>query len=546
MAPKVKAGVFRSERMPYRMPGEMSSMLQGDSPAVLAEAPDRGIRLDQLDRALPRRMPCMRRDWRFDLEIDRASALPPFLQIARALTDEIRRGRLRPGDRLPGSRDLARAACVHRNTILAAYDELVAEGWLETAQGRGTFVARAIPESSPIGVARIDRGHAPSRRARFGLPDAPHVYRPPTLPRGTLNLSSGAPDPRLVPAGAIGRAYRRVLARRSGPLLTYGDPEGHPALRTALASMLAAARALAVRADDVFVTRGSQMALSLVARALIRPGDVVAVERLGYRPAWEAFRAAGANVVPVAIDRDGIDVEALQTLASRTALRAVYVTPHHQYPTTVGLTAARRLALLALARARQFAIVEDDYDHEFHYDGRPVLPLASADDAGLVVYIGTLSKVLAPGLRIGYIVAPPAVLRNVAALRSLLDIQGDLATEAAVATLIEDGELQRHVARVRRVYAHRRDVLSDSLRRAFGDDVAFTPAPGGMALWVRLRMPVDVEAWARRSIQYGVSWYTGRRYAFDAEPKPFARFSFAWLNERELPEAVRRMAAARP
>jgi GntR family transcriptional regulator/MocR family aminotransferase len=287
------------------------------------------------------------------------------------------------------------------------------------------------------------------------------------------------------------------------------------------------------------------MALTLVARALVRPGDTVAVEQFGYRPAWEAFRAAGATVVPVAIDREGIDVDALARLASRTRLRAVCVTPHHQYPTTVTLQAARRLALLALARSRQIAVVEDDYDHEFHFEGRPVLPLASADHRGLVVYIGTLSKILAPGLRIGYIVAPPAVLRSVGAIRSLLDIQGDLATEAAVATLIEDGELQRHIARVRRVYANRREILAASLRRTFGDGVEFTISPGGMALWVRLRMSVDVEAWARRGVQHGVSWYTGRRYAFDGQPKPFARFSFAWLNERELPEAVRRMAAAR-
>jgi GntR family transcriptional regulator / MocR family aminotransferase len=199
-----------------------------------------------------------------------------------------------------------------------------------------------------------------------------------------------------------------------------------------------------------------------------------------------------------------------------------------------------------MARAERFAIIEDDYDHEFHYDGRPVLPLASADQAGTVVYIGTLSKILAPGLRIGYIVAPPAILRSVGAIRSLVDIQGDLATEAAVATLIEDGELQRHVARVRRVYANRREILANSLRRVFGDGVEFTLAPGGMALWVRLRMSVDVDAWAGRSVQHGVSWYTGRRYAFDGQSKPFARFSFAWLNERELPEAVKRMAAARP
>jgi GntR family transcriptional regulator/MocR family aminotransferase len=287
------------------------------------------------------------------------------------------------------------------------------------------------------------------------------------------------------------------------------------------------------------------MALTLAARALIRPGDTVAVEHLGYRPAWEAFRAAGANVVAVPVDPDGVDVDALKRLAERTSLRAIYVTPHHQYPTTVTLKAARRLELLDVARARRIAVLEDDYDHEFQYDGRPVLPLASVDRAGVVVYIGTLSKILAPGLRIGYIVAPQAVIRSAAAIRSLLDMQGDLATEAAIATLIEDGELQRHVARVRRVYANRREILATSLRRTFGEGAEFTLAGGGMALWVHLRMDSDVEAWARRSVERGVSWYTGRRYAFDGRPRPHARLSFAWLNERELPDAVKRMAAAR-
>jgi GntR family transcriptional regulator/MocR family aminotransferase len=485
------------------------------------------------------------RPWELVVDVERDAALPPFLQIARALATDIQRGRLRPGDRLPGSRRLATSLRVHRNTVLSALTELIAEGWLETMPGRGTFVARAIVHLRPRSFSRRLglRTQVPARAA-FALPEPPAAYRQPVLPRGTLNLSHGAPDVRLIPARTIGRAYRRVLALRASEVLAYGDPEGHPALRSALASMLANTRGLSVTADDVLVTRGSQMALTLAARALIRPGDIVAVEQIGYRPAWEAFRAAGATVVPVTVDGEGIDVDALKRLAGRTPLRAIYVTPHHQYPTTVTLKAARRLALLALARTARIAIIEDDYDYEFHYDGRPVLPLASADHAGLVIYIGTLSKILAAGLRIGYIVAPPAVLRNIAAIRSLLDTQGDLATEAAIATLIEDGELQRHVARVRRVYLNRREILANSLRRVFGDAVEFTLAPGGMALWVHLRMAADFDAWAARSVQHGVSWYTGRRYAFDGQPKPYARFSFAWLNERELPEAVKRMAAA--
>jgi GntR family transcriptional regulator/MocR family aminotransferase len=154
--------------------------------------------------------------------------------------------------------------------------------------------------------------------------------------------------------------------------------------------------------------------------------------------------------------------------------------------------------------------------------------------------------VLAPGLRLGYVVAPPDVMQRITAVRSLLDIQGDHAMEAAIASLIDDGEVQRHVARARRIYAERRNILADALRRELGDAAEFRVPSGGMALWVRFASPVDIELWARRSVDRGVWWHTGRRYAFDQRPIPFARFSFAWLNERELPEAVRRLAAARP
>src|SRR5262245_53231150 len=276
----------------------------------------------------------MRRHWELVVDLDRDAALPPFLQIARALAAAIQRGRRRPGHRLPGSRRLAETLQVHRNTVLAALAELMAEGWVETTPGGGTFVTRTIPDdrARPFSRRLGVRARVPARIA-FTLPEAPTGYRQPILPRGTLNLSSGSPDVRLVPVKAIGRAYRRILALRGGDVLAYGDTEGHAALRSALASMLSDTRGLSVTANDVFVTRGSQMALTLSARALLRPGDVVAVEQVGYRPAWEAFRAAGAAVVPVPVDADGIDVDALARLVKRTTLRAIYVTPHHQYPT---------------------------------------------------------------------------------------------------------------------------------------------------------------------------------------------------------------------
>jgi GntR family transcriptional regulator/MocR family aminotransferase len=468
---------------------------------------------------------------------------PVFLQIARAVSDAVRVGRLRPGQRLPGSRRMAEALGVHRNTVLAAYAELTAEGWIDAAHGRGTFVSLAIPDDPPRPPAR--RGATP-RRPGFALPAAapPELRAAHHTRPGALVLAGGVPDLRLVARAPLWRAYRRVLSRAPSELLGYGDPRGHLRLRAALADMLAATRGLAATADDVVVTRGSQMALHLVARAIISPGDLVAVEAFGYRPAWEALRSAGARVVAVPVDGDGIDVDRLRAIALRRRLRAVYVTPHHQYPTTVAMSPARRLALLALARERGVAVIEDDYDNEFHYQGRPILPLASADTAGSVVYLGTLSKVLAPALRVGYLVAPPAVAHRITAIRAITDGQGDPVTECAVAELIEDGEIQRHARRVRGIYRARRDALAAALGRHLAGVLSFQVPPGGMALWAAARRGIDVDAWATRARAAGVIFSTGRDFTLDGRPRPFLRLGYAQRNEAEITEAVRRMAAS--
>ncbi|HUS67644.1 MAG TPA: PLP-dependent aminotransferase family protein [Kofleriaceae bacterium] len=482
--------------------------------------------------------------WTLQLSLRPEEKTPAFLQIVRAVSAAVRAGRLRPGQRLPGSRALAASLGVHRNTVIAALAELEAEGWIEAQQGRGTFVSRAIAEER---AARPRTGAGLATRPSYDVPPAVGAAAPARAPRpaGVLDLSGGVPDLRLVPAAPLWRAYRRVLGRGARELLDYGDPRGLPRLRAALAEMLAATRGLAVGHDDLLITRGSQMGLSLVARALVRPGDAVAVEALGYRPAWDALRAAGARLVPVPVDRHGLDVEQLARASARRRLRAIYVTPHHQYPTTAVMAAARRIHLLDLARTRGFAVIEDDYDNEFHYDGRPVLPLASADPAGSVVYVGTLSKVLAPALRVGYVVAPAPVLDALAALRATTDGQGDSVTEAAVAELLEDGEVARHVRRVRRVYQARRDAMAAALRRRLAGALDFDVPAGGLALWARAARGLDVDAWAARAAAAGVLVTPGRHYDFEGRSRPFLRIGYARLVERELDEAVRRLAVTR-
>jgi GntR family transcriptional regulator/MocR family aminotransferase len=481
--------------------------------------------------------------WELALEIDRANGASVGQQIVTALASEIQRGRLRPGDRLPGSRTLAKMLQVHRQTVVWAVDELIAEGWLVSKPASGTFVAEKFPERSSRTTARVSRSPTPSRFA-ISVSSAPVPELPATVPPETLLMSGTRPDVRLLPADLIGRAYRRALRVNGPALLSYSHPAGLRRLREELATMLSATRGVAVDANSVLVTRGSQMALMLAARALVRPGEAVAVEHPGYRPAWEAFRLAGAEIVPVPVDENGIDVDDLQRQVARRPVRAVYITPHHQFPTTVMLTGPRRIKLLQLAAQEGFAVIEDDYDHEFHYDGRPVYPLASSDTEGVVIYIGTLSKVLAPGLRLGFVVAPADLIERLAAYRSFIDLQGDAILECAIADLLEDGLIQRHVRKMHRVYRARLHTLATALRSQLGDFLTFRYPSGGTAVWVTTKDARTMTRWAQAAGERGVIFDAGGAFTLNAEPAAGARLGFACLTNDELHQATRRLVAA--
>lgn len=471
------------------------------------------------------------------LQIEDDPATPLFLRIARAVVHDIERGRLRPGTRLPGTRSLAAQLGINRNTVVAAYHELALQGWIELQPARGAAVARALPDFVPLAGRGIQE---PAR------PTAPHTGAVQAAP--AVVFSDGTPDPRLVPRAELARAFRRALVSPAFLAPTgYGDPRGNLRLRAALGDLLATTRGLAIGPDDILLTRGSQMALFLAARALAAPGLAIAVEDPGYPLAWAAFRAAGARLVGIPVDRDGIDVEALADLARRDpGIRAVLVTPHHQYPTTTTLGAGRRLALLQLAAARDWTVIEDDYDHEYRYEGRPVLPLAAAAAPGRVIYVGSLSKLLAPGLRLGYAVAAPALLGTMAAEREPIDRQGDIPLEQAVAELLADGELGRHARKARRIYLQRRDALVAALRRTLPGALAFDVPAGGLAVWARVADGIDAAHWATRALERGLAVSPGARFSLDGIAPAAFRLGFAALEEGELQAAVRRLADARP
>jgi len=474
--------------------------------------------------------------------LDARRGTPMFVQLSEALAGDIRTGRLKPGDPLPGTRALATLLRVHRNTIIAGYKELMAQGLVETRRGGGTFVS----EQALSTFEDVD-GAAPAARVPtypVPPPPSPSPLILPPEPRGSLIQYRAAPDVRLFPTAALSSAFRNALRRHGRKLLSYGDPRGHEDLRRGLSTMLSYSRGLSVEPENVMVTRGSQQAIDLVARALLAPGDVVAVEALGNPGTWTALGLAGVDMKPLPVDDEGLEVDALVALLKTHRVRAVYVTPHHQFPTNTVMSAARRKRLASLSIEHGFAIIEDDYDHEFHYEGRPVPPIAAGPDGANVLYLGSLSKVLAPGLRVGFIVAPAVLMERLVALRLASDMQGDAAVEYAIAKLFEDGELLRHLRRMRRLYARRRDAFASALERRLGSVLSFQIPSGGMALWVRVADGIDIPRWEQAGRKLEVLFRGAGMLDFAGRELQALRLGFTYHDEDELAEAALRMSRA--
>jgi GntR family transcriptional regulator/MocR family aminotransferase len=478
----------------------------------------------------------MLRNWEFSIAIDRNSPVSLSLQISQALIEKIRSGLLRPGTSLAGSRELATQLGVNRKTIVAVYDELAAQGWLITEGKRGTFVSPALPvaemEYKAEEILKHSAGSLPGPDYRpYGI----EKQLPAAAKSGFIEFTDGAPDTRVISFEALSRAFRLALIESArSNRLGYGDARGLALLRQTIAAMLRIERGLNADEDTLCIVRGSQMGIYLAARLLVRPGDAVALERLTYPPAREAFRACGASVFNVDQDEHGMVPESLEKICRHHKIRAIYTTPHHQFPTTVTMPVHRRMRLLALAEQFDFVIVEDDYDHEFHFSHNPMLPMASVDRWGKVIYIGSMSKILAPGLRIGYVVAPPSIINRLANEIMLIDRQGNAVTERAVAELMQSGELKRHIRRALKVYEQRCQLATTLVQDKLSPVATVSPPDGGLALWLKLDLSIDMKRFESDAQQARVSVLTGGLFSDDLAPVNAIRLGFGGLDEREM------------
>jgi GntR family transcriptional regulator/MocR family aminotransferase len=456
-------------------------------------------------------------------------------QIYEQLREAILEGRLRAGEAIPPTRELAARLGVSRNTVTSAYERLIAEGFLAGRVGAGTFV-------------HDDARRAPApRRAAAGAALRPRplwsdIEVPPE--RGALaptyDFRVGIPDARLFPADEWRRLVARQLRGSTVRAAAYGDPAGHVRLREAIARHIGVSRSVRASAEDVIVTNGTQQALDLIGRVLVEPGDRVAVEDPGYPLARLSFQAQGARLAFVRVDAEGVDVAALPNDA-----RLLYVTPSHQFPLGMAMSLARRMALLAWAERHRVAVVEDDYDSEFRLDGRPLEPLHNLDHAGRVLYVGSFSKTLLPGLRLGYLVAPPSLRPALRAAKLVADWHSPEPLQLALAQFIDEGLLARHIRRVRREYQARYEKLADALRRRLGSSLVHIPTAAGLHLGALFREEgVRARDVAREARGLGVAVNALSRFAATAPQREGLVLGYGAIPVASIDEGVKHLASA--
>jgi GntR family transcriptional regulator/MocR family aminotransferase len=466
------------------------------------------------------------------IELDRRQGLSR--QLYQALRLRVLDGRLASGTRLPASRDLAAALGVSRNSVVRAYDQLFAEGFIEGRVGDGTYVAQlpqtALPAKTPgkktpaaLSTNWLDLPVVPSakatRSAALGRVEKNHLALPPSGPPRAFRV--GVPAFDLFPFEVWAKLNAAFWRKPDLQQLCYGDPAGDERLRGLIAAYLRSSRGMQCTAEQIVITSGAQQGISLCAQLLVEPGDGVAIENPGYRAAGHAFAVAGAHLHGVAVDSEGIDCAELAGLSD---CRLAYVTPSHQYPTGVVMSLARRLELLAWAERNQGWIVEDDYDGEYRYSGAPLAPLAALDRQGRVLYVGTFGKVAFPALRLGYLVLPPGLVQAFSQRRAVDVRHSEVSTQAVMAEFMAAGHFQRHIRRMRRAALSRRNTLLAGWPR----DIPGVGNLPSVVAGLHLTVAVDSQARERELVE--------QAYSVDIEINALSSY---WLPDSSTPPDLR-------
>jgi GntR family transcriptional regulator / MocR family aminotransferase len=476
----------------------------------------------------------------YAFQVTRAAEAPLFRQLYMQIRSAILSRTLRPGTKLPSTRELATQLAVSRSAVVSAYEQLLAEGYASGKVGSGTYISSDLPEPIDGASQKRKKRHVAAIKGIAAETQSIGDFVDVTLQgdERPFNLGRTLVDARTV------ELWRKLSARTFRPLsrshLGYSDPRGMIELRKTICDYLQAARAVRCDPEQIVVTTGTQHAIDLVIRVLQGPDKEVWVEDPGYPLTRHALMAAGAKVRPIPVDRKGIDVGV--GIKSAPKARAVFVTPSHQFPTGVVLSMARRLELLAWARETGAWIVEDDYASEFRYGGRPLASLQGLDEGEHVIYVGTLNKALFPGLRLGYAVVPRTLLRAFVAARYLMDRQPSTLCQAVVADFMEEGHFAAHIRRMRLLYQDQRDALVNALKHRLGADVTVDAPDQGMHLVAYTRRGLSDVAIERAARQHGVIVRAMSRMHVDAPARSALMLGFSGYSRQMITPAVARLA----
>ncbi len=478
------------------------------------------------------------------IALDRSSSTALYRQLYDQIREAILSGRLSPGTRLPSTRELANELDLARNTVLNAFEQLYAESYLERRVGDGTYVSAQLPDdllrvkTARTGRERVEgNGHPISKwgKAVNVLPVSVGDYNGPPRP-----FRTGTPALDAFPYKIWGRLLARRWANSAQEMLPYSDSAGYPPLRKAIASYLSTTRGVQCTPEQIIITSGSLHALEIVTRTLLEPNQGAWIEDPGFLGARAALTAAGARLVPVPVDSEGLNISC--GIERSSDPRLIYVTPSHQYPLGMTLSLNRRLALLKLASKSGAWIIEDDYDSEFRYVGRPLAALQGLDTDQRVIYIGTLSKVLFPSIRIGYIIAPLDLFDTFVRARCLAGHQSPTLEQAVLADFISEGHFARHIRRMRALYAERQQALLKAGISELRGLLEISPSEAGMHLIGWLPKGVDDQTAFRAAFAGGVEVTPLSAYSIEPRKRGALRLGYTGYNPRQIWRATRRLA----
>lgn len=472
------------------------------------------------------------------IQIDRASSIPLYIQICNYFISLITDGTLQPSEMLPSTRNLALLIGVDRNTIKLAYEELISQGWTESVERKGVYVLSSLPVLTQKKTHNVKNKEI-KHDAFIWTNKFSHSILSKNFQKPQLAIDDGFPDVRLAPIDELMREYRSISRKFYGRnFLKYGNAKGSEHLRESLCKYLSTTRGLNVEVDDMLITKGSQMGIYLSAQLLLEQGDLIAVGISNYSTADEIFKQTGAKLLRIPVDEYGMDPDYLEQVLKKKKIKAVYLVPHHHSPTTVTLSMERRLKFLKLAKENKFAIIEDDYDFDFHYTNKPFLPLASIDHNENVIYLGSITKTFAPALRIGFMTGPSDFIHSATALRELIDRQGDTILEEAFALLFNQGEMNRYYRKALKIYKQRRDMFCELLKIHFSNEIEFKVPEGGLAVWSVFDHNIDLIKLAENTLKKGLYIDNGLFYKNELFSTNGLRLGFASLDEKEMSEAV--------